>query len=91
MKIKGYAIVRFKDEECFPAIIKEDGGIVRMGDEVMLTMADGSKDTAVVVSGMEYEEDAAPIAKLFGAHADNLPVIIGRMIRDYWYKEEKDA
>ena len=93
MKIKGYAIVRFGDGECAPAVVKEGNGIVRMGDEVMLKDYKGQpvKQTPVVVAGMEYEEDAEPIAKLFGMCADALPIIVGRLIRDYWDKEEKDA
>ena len=91
MKIKGYVLVRFCDDDVFPTVIKEDGGYVSIGDEVMLKMNDGDEDTAIVVSSVEYVEDADLIAKLFDTCAELLPVITGKITRDYWYKEEKDA
>lgn len=91
MKIKGYVLVRFCDDDVFPAIIKEDGGYVSIGDEVMLKMNDGDEDTAIVVSSVEYVEDADPIATLFDTCAELLPVITGKITRDYWYKEKQDA
>jgi hypothetical protein len=91
MKIKGYVLVRFSDDDVFPAVIKEDGGYVSIGDEVMLKMYGGDEDTAIVISSVEYVEDANLIAKLFETCAEHLPVITGKITRDYWHKEEKDA
>ena len=91
MKIKGYVLVRFCDDDVFPAVIKEDGGYVSVGDEVMLKMYSGDDGAAIVVSSVEYVGNADLIAKLFNTCAERLPVIVGKMTRDYWYKEEKDA
>lgn len=86
--LKGYVLVRFKDEEVLPAVVCGKEHWVCCGEEVML---DERGETAIAVTTMaglnDPEAGIKLIAGMFHRDPDKLPRIIGTVRRDYWEEE----